>query len=112
MNDLALLHKWQGKYEQAGLLHKQVLSIREQAVGNRTSRHSRKFAQSGVRLLLQGRYEQAEPLYVRANLDLRAAPGSRPPRHSEEPARLGTPLLRAGQVRAGGAIVSASNLHP
>ena len=66
LNNLAVLYRKQGKYEQAEPLYVRALAIREQQLGPLHPDTASSLNNLAAPLLAQGKYEQAEPLLVRA----------------------------------------------
>lgn len=66
LNNLAILHFYQGRYEQAEPLFQRALAIREQALGAEHPMTANTFDSLGVLYTNQGRYAQAELLLLKA----------------------------------------------
>ena len=66
LNNLALLYRNQGKYEQAEPLYQRALAIRERVLGAEHPDTARSLNNLALLYRNQGKDEQAEPLYQRA----------------------------------------------
>jgi tetratricopeptide (TPR) repeat protein len=66
LNSLAVLHKAQGKYDQAEPLYKRALAIWEKALGPEHPDVATSLNNLAGLYHDQGKYDQAEPLYKRA----------------------------------------------
>ncbi len=66
LNNLALLYKSQGRYEEAEPLYRHALAINEKKLGPEHPYVAAALNNLALLYKFQGRYEEAEPLYTRA----------------------------------------------
>jgi tetratricopeptide (TPR) repeat protein len=63
INNLALLYKSQGRYEEAEPLYQQALVLRQELLGDHHPNVAESLSNLAGLYLSQGKYEEAEPLY-------------------------------------------------
>jgi Tfp pilus assembly protein PilF len=80
LNELALLYRHQGRYEEAEPLYKRALAIREKALGPDHPRVATVLNNLGTLYYAQDRYAEAEPLIKRALAIYEKALGADHPR--------------------------------